>query len=136
MIADGQEAVWPMPGFHFAVAINGERLNVSEVSGLAVMNGDNGSRPGKLVLRRGIFAGDLTFWRWFEDAVASESKSWTVTIDLLDEMGASVRCWTLSQARPVKFSGPHLRADSNEVAIEEMELACETVSISIPDCAD
>jgi len=129
----GPDSVWPMPSFNFGVAIDGVPAGaVTEVSGLAMRIEADGVRPGNVVLKRGVFAGDLSWWRWFEDAAAGQTTQ-TITIDLLDEARASVCRWTLVGARPVKMTGPTLGAYSNEAAVEEIELACDRIVVSAPD---
>lgn len=53
-----------------------------------------------------------------------------MTISLLDEGGAATMVWTLTQAWPVAVTSSDLSSDGNEVAIESLELAYETVVIT------
>ncbi|MCW2484070.1 phage tail protein, partial [Candidatus Symbiopectobacterium sp. NZEC135] len=54
-----------------------------------------------------------------------------VTINLLDESGAPVMSWKLKNAWPTKVTGTDLKSDSNEVAVETIELAHEGLEISV-----
>jgi phage tail-like protein len=54
----------------------------------------------------------------------------TVVIKLLDETGAPTMTWTLTNAWPTKIQSTDLKADGNEVAIESIELAYETLVIA------
>lgn len=48
-----------------------------------------------------------------------------IAIVLQDESGKEVRRWHLFRAFPVKWIAPELKAQSSDVAIESLELACE-----------
>lgn len=53
-----------------------------------------------------------------------------VTISLLDESGAPNVFRTLANAWPTKITATHLKSDSNEVAIETIEMTHEDLTIS------
>ena len=53
-----------------------------------------------------------------------------ITISLLDEGGAPTMVWTLANAFPTKISGTDLRSDSNEIAVEMIEIAHEGLTIT------
>jgi len=55
-----------------------------------------------------------------------------VIVNLLDESGAVAMTWTLNNAFPTKITGTDLKSDGNEVAVESVELAYETLVISAP----
>jgi len=40
--------------------------------------------------------------------------------------------WTLGNAFPVKITGTDLKSDGNEVAVETLELAYETLTVTAP----
>ncbi len=52
-----------------------------------------------------------------------------VTIRLLDETHREVFKWRLFNAWPCKLSGPSLNAQSNELAVEQLELCCERIEV-------
>ncbi len=76
--------------------------------------------PSNLVLKRG-FADD-TLWSWFREAATGKVKRRNGSVSLLDARGQTVMRWEFEKACPVKWSGPELRADSNTVAAESLEL--------------
>lgn len=123
---------WPLPAFYFAVKIHGETIVVGEVSGLSATLDAGNVSPGNIVLKRGVFVEDLGLWRIFDNA-ATNGAAWDITIDLLDESGAAMRRWTLHDARAVKYTGPELRSDGNEVAVEQLEIAGGRMTVTIPD---
>ena len=55
----------------------------------------------------------------------------TVVVNLLDETGAPRMIWTLNNAFPTKLTGTDLKSDGNEVAVESIEIAYETMAVSI-----
>jgi phage tail-like protein len=52
-----------------------------------------------------------------------------VVINLLDETGAPKMVWTLHNAWPTKITGTDLKSEGNEVAVESVELAYETLEV-------
>lgn len=149
MADDGssQDAIWPLPKFFFNVDLgDGKPLGFSEVSGLEsevksieYRHGDSkvfspikmpGLRSvGNVTLKKGVFTKDSIFWTWFDEAKLNTSKRRTVIINLLNESAAPMMTWTLTNAFPVKMQGTDLKSDANEVAIESLEIAYETLAI-------
>jgi len=84
---------------------------------------------GNVTLKKGIFKGDDDLWKNF-NAIKNTAKKTTVVISLLDESNAVAMSWNLSNAFPTKITAADMKADSNEVAIETMEIAHEGLTIS------
>ena len=101
-----------------------------------------------IVLKRGVLGGsgaDLLF-RWHDDvrrgafdegdnpnrrpSNPDEDIANRVAIVLQDEMGTEVTRWVLHRALPVKWTGPDLKAQSGDLAMEILELACEGVEVA------
>ena len=129
----------PYQAFNFLVEIEGLITGgFSECSGLAVETevtdyregGLNGyvhrfAGPTKyppLVLKHGLSPID-GLWSWHQDVVQEQVTRRNGTIYLLDNKRIPVMSWDFAQAFPVKWTGPDLRADSGNVAIESLELA-------------
>jgi len=156
MADDGSKqsgTVWPMPAFRFKVTITGtdgwtdpQSGSFQEVSGLesetqvieyrhsalepfATIKMPGISKSGNVTLKRGIFVNDNAFWSWYGKINMNTFKRATVLIELLDEGGKATMSWTLNQAFPTKISGPDMKSDGNEVAVNTMELAFETMVI-------
>ncbi|TML34155.1 MAG: phage tail protein [Actinobacteria bacterium] len=83
---------------------------------------------GPLVLRRG-FAGDRTLFQWWRDVADGNLDRRNVVIILRDQSGRDVARWAFRDALPTKYSGPSFRAQGNEVAIESIELAVESMEL-------
>lgn len=76
-----------------------------------------------LTLKRGLI--DLELLDWLLENVAENTvkiKSRKITIYLANESGETAYTWDVFNAYPVKWTGPQLRADSNDLSMEELEL--------------
>lgn len=83
-----------------------------------------------VVLKRGMTrARDL--WRWFQLVTASGGYAHrlTVTIKMKDAAGAVAITWRLANALPVKFKAADLDARASDVAIEELHLVHEGLTL-------
>lgn len=84
-----------------------------------------------VTLKRGVI-GSLDLYEWLNQIRNGEQDALrTVTIQLLSEDRATVAAeWQLSNARPLKYTGPTLSGAGTEVAIEELVLACERIDLA------
>ena len=137
----------PLVGFHFAVDIQGQVTGYfTEVSGLGseqetiehkVVN-EKGVEvvmkiPGRLkweniVLKRGITS-NMDIWTWrkmVEDGKVEDARA-DGSIVMYDQSLSEVARWNFQSAWPVKVTGPSVKADSNEIGIEELTLAHEYI---------
>lgn len=129
----------PYKVFRFAVEINGTRVGgFSEVTGLEVRTEFDEHREGgvndfvhkiaketrypNLTLKRGI-TDKTDFWDWHQQIVTGEIERKTVSVVLLDEVGAEKWRWVFRDAYPVKWNGTDLNATGNTVLVESVELA-------------
>ncbi len=76
--------------------------------------------PSRLILRRGLTAPDA-LWGWFRQVTRGEIERQNLSIVLLDSTGAEERRWIFTNAYPVRWVGPELRAGTAEVAVETLE---------------
>ena len=89
--------------------------------------------PGRLkwndiTLKRGITS-NLDIWDWrkqIEDGQV-ESARQNGSIVMYDQQGSEKARWNFEKAWPAKVTGPAVKADGNEIAIEEMVLVCESM---------
>ncbi|MSM38813.1 MAG: phage tail protein [Geobacter sp.] len=77
--------------------------------------------PANLVLKRGI-TDNQALWLWHCDVRRGIIARRNLTVILQDQTGQPVNYWHLERAYPVRWMGPELRADSNTVAVETLEL--------------
>ncbi len=141
------DELWPIPKFHFTVEWGGIALGFQEVSGLEMETqfieyraGNDTElitrkipglkKHGTITLKKGVFEDDTTFYDWFAEVQTDTERREDVIISLLNEENTPVMTWTVRNAFPVKISGPDLKADANEVALETIELAHEGIEQS------
>jgi phage tail-like protein len=135
-------ALYPLPKFHFIVEWGGMKISFTEVSGLdmeiEVFDYREGSSPeyskmkmpglqkfSNITMKRGTFAGDTDYFKWFNTVKMNTIERRNLTISLLNEEHAPVVVWQVKNAWPIKVQGTDLKADGNEVAIESIEIAHE-----------
>jgi len=147
------EGQWPVPKFHFRVTIADEQISFQEVSGLETTvevieyrHGDSEVfstiksagmvKTGTLVCKKGVFTDDDRLLEFFnqiyeKDYYGEEDSRMDILVELLDETGETVMGWNIERAFPIKFSGTDLKSDANEVAIESVEFAYESIRTSL-----
>jgi phage tail-like protein len=144
MADDGsaQNAIWPLPKFHFQVKWDDTELAFQEVSGLDIetqpLEYRAGNNPvfstikmpgmlktGNITMKKGVFAKDNAIFDWFAEIQMNVIKRKALTISLLDEAQAPTMVWKVQNAFPVKVTGTDLKAEGNEVAVESIEIAHE-----------
>jgi phage tail-like protein len=80
-----------------------------------------------LILKHGLT--DIeTLWKWHQDVAQGLIKRKNGTIYLLDNRQLPAMWWDFIEAYPVKWAGPELRANSNTVAFETVELVHRGIS--------
>ncbi len=130
----------PYLSLKFRVEIKGLQVGgFSEVSGLQVEIDVHDYREGgvneymhrlagpaksstNLVLKRGLMDAAL-FWNWQQEVVQGIINRKNGSIILLDQAGNEKWRWNFRGAYPVRWSGPELRANTAEIALETLELA-------------
>ena len=147
MAGEAQDQNWPLPKFYFLVEWgDGTKCSFQEVCGLDAgiepieyRQGNNPEfsvikMPGSntfnnVTMKKGLFADDTSFWDWHEKIKMNVIERMDVKIKLLDETGSPTMTWTLSNAWPAKISSSDLKSVNNEIAVEELELAYEGITI-------
>jgi phage tail-like protein len=88
------------------------------------------SKYGNVILKRGVFVNDNTFWDWHKEITMNTIERRTVLIKLLDEKGDVTMQWQLNNAWPTKISSTDLKSDANEVAVDTLEIAHEQLVVT------
>ena len=80
-----------------------------------------------LILKHGLT--DIeALWSWHQDVTQGKITRKNGTIYLLDRQRLPTMWWDFTGAYPVKWTGPDLRAESNTVAVETVELVHKGLS--------
>jgi len=150
MAGETQNSTWPLPKFYFSVTgLPGGPVSFQEVTGLETevtaieyRHGDSPSfypikmpglgKVGNVTMRKGIFVNDAALWNWFNQIQLNTIARVTVVVNLLDETGAPKMVWTLNNAFPIKVTGTDLKSEGNEVAVESVDIAFETMTVAAP----
>lgn len=83
---------------------------------------------GQLTLKRGM-TDNFDLWTWFRDSVADPRLRADAEVVLLAADGDTPRArFQLTRCVPVKIKAPTLSAKDGQIAIEEMQVAYETLS--------
>jgi phage tail-like protein len=128
----------PIAGLRFGVEIEGIIKGwFTECGGLTVerktephkeggVNDYVHQLPGQIeythiTLKRGV--ADDALWNWFQKGLYDgKVERRNVSIILYNGDRTKAKRWNLRKAYPVKWTGPDLKADSNQVAIETLEI--------------
>ena len=139
-------ATYPLPKFHYQVQWGGSRLGFTEVTGLSVENElieyREGNSPeyskikmpgmqkyGNITLKRGTFKSDNEFYKWWNSKSLGKIERRDLTVSLLNENHEPVIVWKVKNAWPTKITSTDLKADGNDVALEQLDLAHEGFTI-------
>jgi len=134
----------PFPAYNFRVAVDTATLSFSEVSGIEVAYGHVIYRHGlsfsegedivtfpvnafsPITLKRGVASVDSAsvLFSWL---TAREIRS--IEVHLLDSTGNASLIWHIAKAVPVKLAAPTFNANTNEVAIETLEVMAKGVTL-------
>ncbi|MCI0394370.1 MAG: phage tail protein [Chloroflexi bacterium] len=84
-----------------------------------------------VTLKRGVI-GALDLYEWLDQVRSgSQNALRTITIQLLSEdRTTTAMVWKLTNARPMKYTGPALNGKGTDVAVEELVLACERIELA------
>jgi phage tail-like protein len=136
LIAEGPNPDSPQAGFQ---EVSGLGIEVSIAEHRAGNFKDN--TPQKITgnfkvpdvtLKRGLIGDPATLFGWMKavrDGQQNQLK--TVTIQLMseDHNTTPVQQWKLTNARPMKYTGPALTGKGTDIAIEELVLASERIDV-------
>lgn len=84
-----------------------------------------------ITLKRGLI-GALDLYEWLDQIRNGEQDAMrTVVVQLQNEdRTAVVMEWKLTNARPIKYTGPSFNGKGTDVAIEELTLAAERIELA------
>ena len=145
---------YPLPVYNYRVNVADTTIAFSEVSGLdlsydpitfkesQVADGKSGPNimymPGQIAevnisLKKGLLATKSinVFYDWIASTQLNRIDKKDITVSLCDETGTPVVTWKVIDAFPTKLTAPTFDANSNEVAVETMELRASLVTLEI-----
>lgn len=143
---------YPLPVYNYRVEIGSEAVAFSEVSGLSISyetttykeSPTESGSPGPRVMRMPAQRGDTTItlkkglvpsvsishlYNWLKTVQINQIEKKDIFIRLCDENGDAVISWKVSNAFPTKLDAPTFDANSNDAAIESMELKADGITI-------
>lgn len=147
------KATYPLPVYNYKVDIGKDTIAFSEVSGLNIAYEtstykESSTESGKasprvfrmpsqatnttLTLKKGLVPSKSqpALYAWINSIAINQVEKKDIVISLCDETGAAVVSWTVTNAFPTKLDAPTFDANSNDVAIESMELMADGLSIN------
>ena len=88
------------------------------------------SKASNVTLKRGVI-GSLELYQWLEQIRNGDQNALrSVTVQLMNEdHSAVVQTWKLLRARIIKHTSGPFNAKGNDVAVEEIVLACERIEL-------
>ena len=87
---------------------------------------------GQLTLKRGMTS-SFDLWKWFTDTVDDPSIRASANVVMLAADGSTERArFELSRCVPIKIKAPALNAKDGTIAVEELQLAYEELTLHTP----
>ena len=147
------KAAYPLPVYNYTVEIDGEVIAFTEVSGLDivfdtitykesktnqpgagpnVMHMPGQGTPVNLTLKKGyVLTKNMpVFYDWISSIKLNVVQKKDIVVRLRDEEGKAVVSWTVIDAFPTWLEAPSFNAESNEVAIESLELMASDLQMA------
>ncbi len=95
------------------------------------MNMPTQGTPPTITLNKGLVrtTSVATFYSWINSIQINQVEKKDIYIRLCDEKGDAVISWKVTNAFPTTLTAPTFTADSNDVAIETMELMGDSIFI-------
>lgn len=147
------KSAYPLPVYNYRVDIGQDTIAFSEVSGLNIAYEtttykESSTEPGKasprvfrmpaqavtttLTLKKGLVPAksQAALYDWITSIRINQVIKKDIVISLCDETGKAVVTWTVLNAFPTKLDVPTFDANSNDVAIESMELMADDIIIN------
>ena len=140
----------PFPTYRYVMTIGeiDEEIQFKEVSGLEstteVIEYQEGGAvqqplkklPGRtkytnITIKRGITS-NLGLWEWYSSIVDNQRdgmERYDAIITLHDGNEGEEKVYNLSEIWPCRYKGPDLDAQGDDIAFEEIEFVCESLTI-------
>jgi phage tail-like protein len=151
MSKETENTTWPLPKFYFTVDFGAAitKIPFQEITGLETdgqmikyKSGNSAvyapikmpglAKNGHVMMKKGLFPSTNIFLDWHNQIMMNTMPRTTITVKLLDETSATAMEWQLNNALPTKIVSTNLGMEGNEIAVESIEVAFETMVISAP----
>jgi phage tail-like protein len=87
---------------------------------------------GTLTLKRGLTS-SFDLWDWFDDIIANPKRRANAQVILYAADGQTVKAaFILTRCLPIKLKAPALNAKDGTIAIEELQIAYESLRLKKP----
>ncbi|KGM29705.1 phage tail protein [Photorhabdus luminescens] len=135
---------YPIPTYRFVVSVGDEQIPFNSVSGLDITYdvieykdgiGNYYKMPGQrqlinITLRKGVFPGDTKLFDWLNSIQLNQVEKKDVSISLTNEAGTEIlMSWSVANAFPTSLTSPSFDATSNDIAVQEIKLTADRVTI-------
>jgi phage tail-like protein len=119
-------------------------LSFREAAGLTAGRGASGGRrasgadpaptgqAGSVVFKGGALPQGPAAQDWYAALSTNQLPQSDLVVQLLDEQQRPVQAWTLTNAKATRVGSSPVQSEGNEVALESLEVAFETMVISAP----
>lgn len=146
------KTAYPLPVYNYRIEIGSDAVAFSEVSGLStsyetttykespveggvpgprVMNMPAQPSATTVTLKKGIVRGAsvAALYSWINATQLNQTEKKDIFVRLCDENGDPVISWKVTNAFPTKLDAPTFDANSNDVAVESIELTADGVTM-------
>ncbi|HEH9402164.1 TPA: phage tail protein [Aeromonas sobria] len=135
---------YPIPNYRFVVSIGDEQIPFKSVSGLDIKyesieykdgTGNRYAMPGQrqsvtITLSKGVFPGKNALYEWINSISLNQVEKKDLMISLTDESGSQLLVtWNVLNAFPTGLTAPSFDATSNDIAIQEVTLEADRVTM-------
>lgn len=142
--ADDIAVQYPIPTYRFIVTLGDEHVPFTSASGLDINfdtieyrdgTGNWFKMPGQrqvpnITLSKGVFPGKNTMYEWINSIQLNQVEKKDIMISLTNESGTEVLVsWNVSNAFPTSLTSPSFDATSNEIAVQQITLIADRVTI-------
>ncbi|OKB66596.1 phage tail protein [Serratia marcescens] len=135
---------YPIPTYRFIVTLGDEKVPFTSVSGLDINfdtieyrdgTGNWFKMPGQrqvpnITLSKGVFSGKNAMYEWINSIQLNQIEKKDIMVSLTNEAGTQILVsWNVSNAFPTSLTSPSFDATSNEIAVQQITLMADRVTI-------
>ena len=149
------KSTYPLPSYQYRVQIGSTTYNFSQVTGLTILYnitrykqslGDLDVKPQSMTMpaqkdlsnpisfNRGVVNSTQIYdlYSWIDSIKTNVVDKRDITVYLCDETGICVVKWILHNAFPIRLDAPSFVANSNDAAIESLQVLAQSIEMAPP----